>query len=105
MSASIILSFSKGWTRIAQRTVAEEHPDYLVVALDPVNFEKPYTKKLEGVSTVRKSTPPNLAGKARLAHGYPAITASMVNAVVPAISYLNWFSYQMDEFISENRAV
>ena len=38
----------KGLYRIAQRTVAEEDPDYLVVALDPVNLEKPYTKKLEG---------------------------------------------------------
>ncbi|MQK95462.1 hypothetical protein, partial [Escherichia coli] len=54
----------KGIYRIAQRTVAEANPDYLVVALDPVNFEKPYTKKLEGVSTVHKSTPPDLKGKA-----------------------------------------
>jgi hypothetical protein len=29
----------------------------------------------------------------------------VVNTVVPAISYLNWFSYQTDEFISENREV
>ena len=48
----------KGMYRVGQRTVREEHPEYLVVALDPVNFEKPYTKKLEGVSTVHKSTPP-----------------------------------------------
>ena len=38
----------KGMYRIARRTVAQERPDYLVVALDPVNFEKPYTKKLRG---------------------------------------------------------
>lgn len=95
----------KGLYRIAQRTVAEEAPNYLVVALDPVNFEKPYTKKLEGVSTVRKSTPPNLDGEARLARGYPAMTASVVNTLVPAISYLNWFSYKTTEFISENREI
>ena len=54
----------KGLYEVTRRT-------YLVVALDPVNFEKPYAKKLEGVSTVHKSTPPNLEGQARLAHGYP----------------------------------
>lgn len=95
----------KGIYHIARRTVAEENPDYLVVALDPVNFEKPYTKELEGVSTVYKSTPPNLEGKARLAHGYPAMTASVVNTAIPAISYLNWFSYKTADFLSENREI
>ena len=95
----------KGLYRIAQRTVAEEDLNYLVIALDPVNFEKPYTKKLEGVSTVRKSTPPNLDGEARLARGYPAMTASVVNTIVPAISYLNWFSYKTADFLSENREI
>jgi hypothetical protein len=93
----------KGIYQIAQRTVAKENLDYLVVALDPVNFEKPYTKKLEGVSTVHKSTPPNLDGEARLAHGYPAMTATVVNTAVPAISYLNWFSYKTADFLSQNR--
>jgi hypothetical protein len=75
------------------------------VALDPVNFEKPYTHKLEGVSTVYKSTPPDRHGKARLARGYPAITASVVNTQVPATTYANWFSYTTDEFISESREI
>ena len=95
----------KGMYQIARRTVEQEHPDYLVVALDPVNFEKPYTKRLEGVSTVHKSTPPNLEGDARLAHGYPAMTATVVNTAVPAISYLNWFSYKTADFLSENREI
>ena len=95
----------KGLYRVGQRTVREEHPDYLVVALDPVNFEKPYTKKLEGVSTVYKSTPPNLQGEARLAHGYPAMTATVVNTRVPAISYASWFSYQTADFLSQNREI
>src|SRR5215210_5646927 len=61
-------------------TIEEEKPKKrLVVALDGVNFEKPYTHKLEGVSTVYKSTPPDRHGKARLARGYPAITATVVN--------------------------
>jgi len=48
----------KGVYGIAQRVVAHHAPARLIVALDPVNFEKPYTKELEGVCTVMKSTPP-----------------------------------------------
>jgi len=93
----------KGLYRMAQKTVQEENPNYVVVAIDPVNFEKPYTSKLEGVSTVYKSTPPNLDGEKRLAKGYPAITASVVNTRVPGICYANWFSYKTADFISQNR--
>ena len=92
---------TKGLYLLARATVAQEQPPYLVVAVDPVNFEKPYTHALEGVSTVRKSTPPPLKGKARLTCGYPAITATVVNTRVPATTYANWFSYQVD-FRSEN---
>lgn len=95
----------KGLYRIARRTVAEAAPDYVVVALDPVNFEKPYTQKLEGVSTVYKKTPPNLSGEARLARGYPALTAMVVNTPVPVISYASWFSYQTPDFLSQNREI
>jgi hypothetical protein len=95
----------KGLYRIARRTVAEAAPDYVVVALDPVNFEKPYTQKLEGVSTVYKQTPPNLSGEARLARGYPALTAMFVNTPVPVISYASWFSYQTPDFLSQNREI
>ncbi len=91
----------KGLYAIAQRQVAQEQPDTLVVALDPVNFEKPYTKRLEGVSTVHKSTPPALDGQARLTSGYPAITAALVKLAVPAITYADWFSFTPD-FVSQN---
>jgi len=37
---------------IARQSIEKNEVDYLVVAVDPVNFEKPYTEKLEGVSTV-----------------------------------------------------
>ena len=73
-----------GLYQVGRQTVEQESPDYLVVAIDPVNFEKPYTHKLEGVSTVYKSRPPDLNGDARLAHGYPAITATIVNTQVPS---------------------
>ena len=96
---------AKGLYRIGQRTVAAEQPQRVVVALDPVNLEKAYTRKLEGVSTVRKSTPPDLTGQARLAHGYPAMTATVVNTRVPAIRYASWFSYTTADFVSQNREI
>jgi len=95
----------QGLYAIGQQVVARENPAYLVVAVDPVNFEKPYTKALEGVSVVHKATPPDLTGHARLAHGYPAITATIVNTKVPVTSYANWFSYQTADFISQNKEV
>ncbi len=95
----------KGMYRIAQDAVHAQRPKRLIIAVDPVNFEKPYTHALEGVSTVRKSTPPALNGDARLAHGYPAITATIVNLQQPAVTYANWFSYQSDDFLSENHEI
>lgn len=95
----------KGLYGIAQRTVAEHAPSHLVVALDPVNFETPYTKKLEGVSTVMKSTPPGPRGQKRLTPGYPAMTAAVVNLPEPVVTYANWFSYVTADFVSENREI
>jgi hypothetical protein len=85
--------------------VAQHAPSHLVVALDPVNFEKPYTKKLEGVSTVMKSTPPGPENEKRLTSGYPAMTATIVNLAEPVVSYASWFSYMTADFISENREI
>ena len=95
-------SLYQGLYQIGQQVVAQENPAYLVVAVDPVNFEKPYAEAIEGVSVVRKATPPALDGKARLAHGYPAITATVVNTKVPVTTYANWFSYLSADFISQN---
>jgi hypothetical protein len=95
----------KGLYGIAQCTVARHAPSHLVVSLDPVNFEKPYTEKLEGVSTVMKSTPPGPDKKKRLTSGYPAITAAVVNLPEPVVTYANWFSYVTEDFISENREI
>jgi hypothetical protein len=93
----------EGLYQVGQKVVARENPDYLVVAVDPVNFEKPYTKELEGVSVVHKATPPDLTGHERLARGYPALTATIVNTQVPVTSYANWFSYKTADFISQNK--
>jgi hypothetical protein len=98
-------SLYQGLNAIGQQVVERENPSYLVVAVDPVNFEKPYTQQLEGVSTVYKVTPPALDGKARLAHGYPAITATVVNTRIPVTTYANWFSYVSADFISQNREI
>lgn len=98
-------SLYQGLYAIGQQVVEQENPDYLVVAVDPVNFEKPYAEAIEGVSVVHKATPPGLDGKARLAHGYPAITASVVNTRVAVTTYANWFSYVTADFISQNREI
>jgi hypothetical protein len=96
-----VAEMSQGLYELSRMRVKEADPAYVVVALDPVNFEKPYTQVLEGVSTVYKSTPPQLNGQARLTRGYPAITATVVNTPVPAVTYAHWFSYTAD-FISQN---
>jgi hypothetical protein len=95
----------KGLYHIAQRTVAAQGPEYLVIAMDPVNFEKPYTRNLEGVSHVMKDTPPCLGHPKRVTRGYPAITATIVNLAEPCTTYANWFSYETPEFISQNREI
>jgi hypothetical protein len=71
----------------------------------PVHFEKAYTEKSEGVSTIYKSTPPDLNGNARLSRGYPAMTATVVNTPIPAISYASWFSCKTADFVSEDREI
>jgi hypothetical protein len=91
----------QGLYALGQVTVARYDASELVVAIDPVNFEKPYTHDLEGVSTVHKSCPPDRQGKARLARGYPALTACVVNLPEPVVTYAQWFSYTR-EFLSEN---
>ncbi len=91
----------QGLSAIGQATVAGYGKQELVVAIDPVNFEKPYTHDLEGLSTVHKSCPPDRQGKARLARGYPALTACVVNLPEPVLTYAQWFSYTR-EFLSEN---
>lgn len=95
---------AQGLYEISRASIDQEGPSYVVVALDPVNLEKPYTKQLEGVSTVYKSTPPDINGQARLTSGYPAMTASVVNTKIPAVTYANWFSYTTD-FVSENMEI
>jgi hypothetical protein len=95
----------KGLYSVGQGAVTAQRPAYLVIAVDPVNMEKPYTRELEGVSHVMKETPPCLKHPKRVTPGYPAITATIVNLVQPCTTYANWFSYQNAEFVSQNHEV
>ena len=95
----------KGLYRVAQAAVAALQPAYLVIAIDPVNFEKPYTYELEGIDRVIKSTPPSLDHAQRVTRGYPAITATVVNLPQPATTYAQWFSTRSAEYISLNREI
>jgi hypothetical protein len=58
--------------------VARHQPSRLVVDLDPVNLEKPYTRKLDRVYTVIKSTPPSECGQKRLTSACPATTVTVI---------------------------
>jgi hypothetical protein len=95
----------KGLCALARDLVARYPTERLVIAIDPVNFEKPYTQELEGISEVIKSTPPGPGGEKRITPGYPAITAAVVNLPEPVVAYAQWFSYQTEEFVSENREI
>ena len=87
----------------------------LIVALDPMNLEKPYARKLEGICKVYKETPPGtplpqkprrlgqgrLRPKARITWGYPAIFALALNTPQPALLYHRLFSYKTADFRSQ----
>lgn len=81
-----------GLYALGQATVARYDVTDLVVAIAPVSFEKPYPHDLEGISTVHKSCPPDRQGKARLARGYPALPACVVNLPEPVVTDAPWFS-------------
>jgi len=100
-----VWQWTKSLYRLAQHTVEEEGAEALVVAIDPVQFGKPYARRVEGVSKVYKSTPPDRKGQARLTWGYPAITATVVNLSRPATTYAHWFSDHAETFLSQNREI
>jgi hypothetical protein len=54
---------------IARRAVRDGPASRLLVAVDPMDSEKPSTATLEGVSTASKSTPPGPRGERRLTAG------------------------------------
>lgn len=65
-------------------SLAPSDKEQVVVALDPVNFEKACAKKIEGISTVRNRPPRTLPRQdARLMKGYLALMAYIVNLPQP----------------------
>lgn len=91
----------------ARRVVEASAVERVLIALDPVNFEKAYAKRIEGISTVYKSTPPGSVPSqdARLTKGYPALICYTLNLPQPAIAYARLFSYTTADFRSENREI
>lgn len=81
----------------------------LLVAVDPMNLEKAYAHKIEGVCQVLKKTPPGRTpgvapaprNKGRLTQGYPSITALALNTAQPAVLYQRLFSYLTADFDSQ----
>ena len=81
----------------------------LLVAVDPLNLEKAYARKIEGISQVLKKTPPGLPpnskptgkNKGRLTWGYPCIAALALNTAQPALLYHRLFSYVTADFDSQ----
>ena len=101
-------SFShQDWLQVlyqdARQVVDEAGVTKVLVAVDPVNFEKPYARKLEGISKVYKATPPgSLPQQApRITWGYPAIFGLILNTPHPAVAYLRLFSYTTPDFLSQ----
>jgi len=81
----------------------------LLVAVDPLNLEKAYARKIEGISKVLKKTPPGLPlhskptrkNEGRLTWGYPCIAAVALNTAQPALLYHRLFSYVTADFDSQ----
>jgi hypothetical protein len=81
----------------------------LIVAVDPLNLEKAYARKIEGICQVHKSTPPGSPPKrprrrkeeGRITWGYPSIFAVGLNTARPALLHQRLFSYVSDDFVSQ----
>ena len=81
----------------------------LLVAVDPLNLEKAYARKIEGICQVHKSTPPGSPPRhsrrrkeeGRITWGYPSIFAMGLNTARPALLHHRLFSYATDDFVSQ----
>lgn len=81
----------------------------LLVATDPMNLEKAYARKTEGICQVLKKTPPGQApqqkrqrkSRGRITWGYPSMFTLALNTPQPALLHQRLFSYVTDDFISQ----
>lgn len=96
------------YTQAVEQVAALPRHRRLLVALDPLNLEKPYARKIEGICQVYKSTPPGSPPRrsqrrqgGRVTWGYPSIFAIGLNTPRPTLLYHRLFSYTTDDFVSQ----
>jgi hypothetical protein len=85
--------------------VASAQPAVVPVIIDGVNLEKPYARKMPGLSTIHKDAARNRPDKQKLTRGFPALACVTVVDGVPALTFAHLFSYTSFAFVSVNREV
>lgn len=116
------------WKGLYQRTrtsVDAERPTVVPAVIDSLNLEKPYARKMPGLSTIRKPMPPNRRHKATQEHnngrkqgrkdrrkqdhdltkGFPALAVVALTRGLPALTFGHLFSYVDDHFTSVKREI
>ena len=86
------------------RSQVEQQPNSLVsVIIDGVNLEKPYARKLPGLSTIHKQAATNRHSDRALTCGYPALAVAALVGTCPALTFAHLFSYVDAAFLSVKR--
>jgi len=98
------------WKGIYQHTrslVDVEQPTVVSVVIDGVNLEKPYARKMPGLSTIKKFSAANryhdAQHKTELTRGFPALATVALVQGLPALTFAHLFSYVDDRFRSVKR--
>ena len=73
------------------------------VVIDGINLEKPYARRLPGLSTIHKQASTNRRSDQALTCGYPALAAAALVGPCPALTFAHLFSYVDAAFISVKR--
>jgi hypothetical protein len=77
----------------------------ICVVIDSVNLEKPYARKMPGLSTIRKHTAANRRHDQELTRGFPALACVALVTGLPALTFARLFSYTTLAFVSVKREV
>jgi hypothetical protein len=86
------------------RAQVDQQPMPVVpVVIDGVNLEKPYARKLPGLSTVHKQGVANRHSDRALTSGYPVLAVAALVGTCPALTFAHLFSYIDDAFVSVKR--
>lgn len=96
------------YTQAVEQVAALPRCRRLLVAVDPLNLEKAYARKIEGICQVYKATPPGSSPQrsrrrpeGRITWGYPSIFAIGLNTACPTLLHHRLFSYTTDDFVSQ----